>query len=71
MSSNELKAFCGANFKGTKMAEHFKCSSKSVYRRLKDEGLNNRYSDITKEALDEQIIDLKSSFPKAGLQVIV
>ncbi|XP_052062835.1 uncharacterized protein LOC127702593 [Mytilus californianus] len=70
MATNELKAFCGANFKGTKMAEHFKCSTKSVYRRLKDEGLSNRYSDITKEDLDAQILDLKSSFPKAGLQMM-
>lgn len=72
ISREQLLAFHKANFTGVQMASHFQCSTKLVYSRLKEEGLNlkERFNEISDQAMDEAVEELKESFPKAGAQVL-
>ncbi|CAG2225216.1 unnamed protein product [Mytilus edulis] len=54
------------------MAEHFGCCRKVIYTKLKEHGLSmeNRFSNLTEQDLDEEVRELKESHPNAGSQMI-
>jgi len=72
ISREELLVFLEANYTGVQMANHFNCSKKVVYRRLKEESLSlkTRYASPTDEDLDITVTEMKESFPNAGSQVM-
>ena len=61
-------AFYKGKYTAVQMAAHFKCSTKVVYKRLKEEGLQLG-GNIPNEELDGEVQAVKQSHPKADSQV--
>ena len=60
ITTSQLNILHAQNYTGKQMAQHFGCSTKVVYRRLKAEGLSLRekYSKITEQQLEEKVTDM-------------
>jgi hypothetical protein len=71
ITREQLDIFYKANYTGVHMAKHFGCSTKTVYNRLKAEGLqiSKKFDDIPTEDLDEKIGELNKDFPNTGSKV--
>ena len=70
ITKEQLTTFQKADFTVKKMADHFQCSTKTVNRRLIEQGLNTgRYGNIGDDALDGKVSEIKTCFPNAGVQV--
>ncbi|XP_076081859.1 uncharacterized protein LOC143052673 [Mytilus galloprovincialis] len=72
ITREELQFMYQSNFTGAQMAEHFGCCRKVIYTKLKEHGLSmeNRFSNLTEQDLDEEVRELKESHPNAGSQMI-
>jgi hypothetical protein len=73
ISTSQIGVLYRLGFSATKMAKMFACSRRLIHMRLSACGLrlNNRYSTIPDDELDQQISAIVTTRPLSGIKVCI